>query len=113
GVAELAFDEGRHDAPGPAHRAGELRERELAAGEVRAERALAGGAVAVAALRTLPVPQRLAGLGVARLRERRAITKRQMGERQHEERDDESVHGASLTRRSCSAHVVAPQVYTS
>src|SRR5262249_59078739 len=89
GIADLAGDEGRHDAPGAAHRVGELRERELAAGEVRPERAFAVGAVAIAALRGGTVPQRFAGLGVTRrLRQGHAVT-----ESNDKKRDDESVYG--------------------
>ena len=74
-VADLAFDEGRHDAPGLADGVRELRDRELAAGQIGPERALPFVAVAIAALRSRPVPERLAGLGIS-LRERRSLAER-------------------------------------
>src|SRR5204862_4776108 len=74
GVADLARDEGRHDAPRLAYRLGELRDGELAAGEIGPERTLAIVAVAIAALCSRAVPERLAGLGVA-LRQSRPVSK--------------------------------------
>src|SRR5690348_7426054 len=48
-ITELFFGEGRHDAPGLAHRLAELRRGEAAPRQVRAKSALAVAAMAVLA----------------------------------------------------------------
>ena len=67
-IAHLRLDEGGHDAPRLADRPRELGDRQLAAGEIRANATLAFGAMAIPAARVGAFPQRLAGLGITGLR---------------------------------------------
>ena len=91
-VAHLALDESRHDAPGLAHGLLDLGGVQAAAGQIRAERALALQAVAVAAggrSRGVPLPIGLAGRRIARrLRGGHAL-----GQRQQKHRDEKLIHG--------------------
>src|SRR5213593_3226326 len=72
-VAHLRLDEGRHNSPRLANGLSELRERQLAAGEIRAKGALTFTAMTVFALRGWSFPQCLARLGIAGRRSRAAL----------------------------------------
>src|SRR5262245_4483835 len=72
-VADLRLDKGGHDPPRLANGLSELRDRQLAAGEIRAEGALTFTAMTVFALRGWPFPQCLTRLGVAGRRSRATL----------------------------------------
>src|SRR5262245_50554845 len=72
-VADLRLDERGHNSPRLADGLSELRDRQLAAGEIRAEGALTFTAMTVFALRGWPFPQCLTRLGVAGRRSRATL----------------------------------------